>query len=183
MRARAYAAAAWAHWLSTLYKGPRNNRYTREMRNTERELAALHAAAAVRSGLVSQAVINIGFEAKKYIREPWKLEYFTGLFAAVREAGRDMGRREDRWAERLADNAAAYVCAAEGCEVKGRHQSGLRKCAGICPHDMKPHYCSKTCQKKVSVHFLIHCSSVQQGCGRIGLGTRPYASRARSRQG
>ena len=45
-------------------------------------------------------------------------------------------------------------CAAEGCAMQGVPTSTLKACAGKCPQDLKPHYCSKACQKQVPVVSL-----------------------------
>lgn len=44
-----------------------------------------------------------------------------------------------------------YRCAADGCGVQAAHKHALRRCAGPCPSDCKPHYCSTDCQQRVSV--------------------------------
>ena len=176
VRTRANSAAAWAHWQCGLGKVPSGRAYMRaaarrggvdvssaeRLRYAHRHLAMRHANAAVRGGLVSAAVIEIGHGMDEHVSEPGEREAVAELFAAVKEASRDFSKRETRWKEKIAENPAAYACAAEGCEVKGRHQSALRRCAGICPHDMKPHYCSKECQKKVSGLCSAHCSRTHQ---------------------
>ncbi|CAL1699049.1 unnamed protein product, partial [Somion occarium] len=49
----------------------------------------------------------------------------------------------------------AYRCAAPGCGIEGTKKSALLKCAGKCPPDVKPSYCSKECQK---AHWKTHRS-------------------------
>lgn len=43
-------------------------------------------------------------------------------------------------------------CAAQGCNARGLRGSLLKECAGKCPVDLKPRYCSKKCQKEIHVH-------------------------------
>ena len=167
VRTRAFAATARAYWLCGIGEGPPNARFMavaahNDYRgpaavNSARELdqcaALLHAAAAVAHGLQSPAVLNIGRAAPRILRaapEPVDPELVEGLLAAVCAADRDVAAREARRAERVAEDPAAYACAAEGCRVQGRRRSALRRCSGMCPHDMKPHYCSRGCQRKVS---------------------------------
>lgn len=65
------------------------------------------------------------------------------------------GRLEEIYAEerkRLKKTGRApnaYACAAEECGVRAEGRAALRACAGMCPPDLKPHYCSKGCQKQV----------------------------------
>ena len=64
-------------------------------------------------------------------------------------------REEEVERERLArDKKVArapntYVCAAEGCGIRGLQRSALLSCGGKCEGVHKAHYCSKECQKKV----------------------------------
>jgi hypothetical protein len=43
-----------------------------------------------------------------------------------------------------------YRCAAEGCGIESTRKTGLYRCSGKCPADLKPSYCSKECQIAVS---------------------------------
>ena len=45
----------------------------------------------------------------------------------------------------------AYVCAADGCGLEATSKTALMRCAGPCKLEDKPSYCSKECQRRVSI--------------------------------
>ncbi|TFK84507.1 hypothetical protein K466DRAFT_567188 [Polyporus arcularius HHB13444] len=55
---------------------------------------------------------------------------------------------ETRLRDRVENASRLHACAAEGCGVHVVHKQGLKACAGRCSPDVKPHYCSKDCQRK-----------------------------------
>ena len=54
-------------------------------------------------------------------------------------------------------NPNAYRCAASGCGIEATSKTGLMRCAGACPVDDKPAYCSKECQRQVRYACLFYC--------------------------
>lgn len=72
------------------------------------------------------------------------------LWRLVERRGKamDAAKRKREAKERRKPNA--YQCANDGCPVRAASQMGLKQCAGPCPEEYKPSYCSKECQRKVS---------------------------------
>lgn len=56
---------------------------------------------------------------------------------------------EQKRLDKVARAPNRYRCAADGCGIQALHKRALRRCAGPCPPDHKPHYCSQECQRKV----------------------------------
>ena len=113
-------------------------------------------------GLVSPSVLWVGFGVKDVVERlrgtdvqvtstgeevDWALE-FGSLWDALKRREEEIVAAERSRRAKVAKNARAYVCAAEGCNVQGLHKAALKACAGSCPVDLKPHYCSKECQKQ-----------------------------------
>lgn len=62
-------------------------------------------------------------------------------------------------------------CAAE-CGIYASKLSGLLRCTGQCPLELKPLYCTKECQKLVSAHFIFTTVLLLlTACCRTGNGT------------
>ncbi|TBU29697.1 hypothetical protein BD311DRAFT_805996 [Dichomitus squalens] len=97
-------------------------------------LSAVYANASAAYGLTSSAVL--------YTDSPmdlWRVE----------EARTKEWQEEQRKKHAKAAKAPnAYVCATPGCGVQGNQKKALMRCAGRCPTERKPHYCSKECQKR-----------------------------------
>ena len=88
-----------------------------------------------------------------------KILQLRPLWDVLRRRDEEYVAEERRRRAKVAKGANAYVCAAEGCKVEGLHKSALRACGGSCPPDLKPHYCSKECQKQVSSNVFSNKSS------------------------
>ncbi len=122
------------------------------------ELAAHHANESIKLGVVSPASLVVGCKMREVaetlgvdvtqlrgarrLRALWAVveQRVEELYAAKRASQRKIGRRPE-----------AYACALEGCGVRSEQRAGLRSCKGNCPPDLKPRYCSKECQAKVSI--------------------------------
>ena len=122
--------------------------------------AVHHADASVRLGLVSEAVLRVG---QTLIHKLSKGGYPTfieenGYEALARVAEARNEAEKNAWMrqkERLSgETARKYVCAARGCGIQAAGRAALKACAGRCPPGVKPHYCGKECQKRVSLYVL-----------------------------
>ncbi|KAI0737308.1 hypothetical protein C8Q80DRAFT_327778 [Daedaleopsis nitida] len=128
---------------------------------TSLAFAAHHANESVKLGLTSHAALTVGLTLREVAESvgvdvtqmPEHAKQFRPLWRAVArrvdeiyEAERE---RLQKSSERtsLADSDG-FGCAAEGCAVRRAQRAALRSCAGKCPADLKPGYCSRQCQKK-----------------------------------
>ena len=134
---------------------------------TSLTLAAGHANESVKLGLVSRAVLTVGLTLRDLgesfgvdvSKMPDGAKRFRPLWREVARCVEDI-YKEEREMRRVSEGDAGggeFACAAEGCDVRREQKSALRSCAGKCPPDLKPSYCSKECQKKVRIVAL--CSS------------------------
>lgn len=119
--------------------------------------AAFFANECASLGFVSPAVLLIGMQTKELVDqgklESFRQQRFEGfefLWEVVDDRIRHVEEKENARDEKVSRSPNAYICAAEGCGIEGTRKSGLMSCAGPCPRDMKPSYCSKECQKTVS---------------------------------
>jgi len=149
LRVRALSCLANGHWESrtTEADGP-------DVWNIDAVYrAASHANDAASLGFVSPAVLIIGLSTKQNMEEGQYPEFDAPRFHALeflwevveRREG-ELQREKERRDEKVAKAPNAYVCAAEGCGIEGTRKSGLLRCAGACPAESKPSYCSKECQ-------------------------------------
>ncbi|RPD57273.1 hypothetical protein L226DRAFT_536569 [Lentinus tigrinus ALCF2SS1-7] len=107
---------------------------------TSLTLAAHDANGSVKLGLVSHAVLTVGITLQD-------LGESFGVDVTMMPEGAKKFRPLWREVARCKDGGG-FACAAEGCDVRSEQKSALRSCAGKCPTDVKPSYCSKGCQKK-----------------------------------
>ncbi|KAI0703947.1 hypothetical protein C8Q76DRAFT_215606 [Earliella scabrosa] len=112
-----------------------------------------HANESVRLGLLSHAALEVGTGFRTYMRFEWdNIMDNMPMYAPIRQAlakhDTSSLAEEERHRAKVTNDAQAYVCAAEGCGLAGLQKKALRACAGNCAADVKPHYCSKECQKK-----------------------------------
>ncbi|EIW56756.1 uncharacterized protein TRAVEDRAFT_73185 [Trametes versicolor FP-101664 SS1] len=118
-------------------------------------LAATYADAAVGYGVVTQAVLGVarylvrGAERNKIeIRTTERYKPFKDLWHAfdVREVelAEDRAKRDAK----VSRAPNAYTCAAPGCGLIAGKKKSFMRCAGKCPPERKPHYCSKDCQRR-----------------------------------
>lgn len=128
-------------------------------------LAAHHANESIKLGLDSPIVLSVGMKIRQ-IGEVLGVDVqltvtrgklFRPLWCAVSRRYEELYEEERSRARKTNRNPNEYVCAAEGCGIGGERRAALLECSGRCPRDLKPHYCSKQCQKRVSsvAMFLI----------------------------
>ncbi|KAH9925752.1 uncharacterized protein B0H18DRAFT_365820 [Fomitopsis serialis] len=130
-------------------------------------LAAQHADDSVNLGLVSPVVLVIGFKLHD-IAETLGVDVQKRYGSLWRAAARRLEEvyAEERKRQRKIDkHPNAYVCAAEGCGLRGARKAVLRACGGRCPPDLKPSYCSPECQRK---DWPNHKAICKPGSGRKG---------------
>ncbi|KAL1938228.1 hypothetical protein VTO73DRAFT_11872 [Trametes versicolor] len=140
-----------------------------------------HANESAKLGLVSPAVLTAGFLLRDFgdaagidLSQMTRSRRFGPLWQTVTRRLDELYAEERIKQMKIAKNPAAYVCAAEGCGIRAEERAALRKCAGRCPPDLKPHYCSPECQKK---DWLRHKAVCKPGSkGRIpGISDQPKA--------
>ena len=158
-RARAHSAAALAHYRKFrrgLEADPEAYAMRDDIPDYEWSLytAIDHANESVRLGLLSHAALEVGTGFRTYMRFEWdNIMDDMPMYAPIRQALAKHDTcslaEEERHRAKVTNDAQAYVCAAEGCGLAGLQKKALRACAGSCAADVKPHYCSKECQKKV----------------------------------
>lgn len=121
-------------------------------------LAAHHANESIKLGLDSPITLLVGMQIRQ-IGEVLGADVqltvqrgklFRPLWRAVSRRNEELYEEERRRARKMKRNPNEYVCAAEGCGIRGERKAALRQCAGRCPPDLKPRYCSAQCQRKVS---------------------------------
>ncbi|CAL1700572.1 unnamed protein product [Somion occarium] len=118
-------------------------------------LAARYADASARRGFVSPAVLDIGFlvqglsdQVRINLTQAPRFRVFQNLWRVCNDRQAEILEEERQRRRKAAKAPNAYICAAEGCGITGEKKAVLRACAGKCPPDLKPHYCSKACQTK-----------------------------------
>ena len=120
-------------------------------------LAARYANASVRLGHVSRAVLRVGDALQIALGSDWKARIarsFPPLARVLGAVERADARSDEMRSVKVANDPGAYVCAMRGCGVEGRGKAALRACGGPCAPAVKPHYCSKECQRLVSILFV-----------------------------
>ena len=127
-----------------------------------------HASESARLGLVSTLGLRLGLAARELGegcgvdahgplwrgrgRLAERARRFRPLWGAVDECLRGL-YEEARGALRHGDDE--YACGAEGCaRTCSKSSAAFKACAGRCPADLKPRYCSKQCQVKVGISVL-----------------------------
>jgi hypothetical protein len=101
-------------------------------------------------GLRRQADCRFNVDTTRY----GELEFLWSAFEAHRARMNSKDQQRDSKASKAPN---LYRCAAEGCGIEATSKSGLSKCSGPCPTDVKPSYCSKECQ--ITVGIFCHLSS------------------------
>lgn len=149
--AKAYSASCHAHWrlFEDTYHGDMLHAF---LRNEDIYVAASNANDSAALGLPSRTVIfvatqllELGLKFLKDVRTHWRSSDFTALWNAL--------SAYEKHQVKIARTPNAYKCAAEDCWV-GRldtvKKENLRRCAGECPPELKPSYCSNERQRWVS---------------------------------
>ena len=163
--AQGHCAAAYAYWQDWCTTDPASRAFIdAEARRFGRPVglspyaslifATVHANYSVRLGLVSSTILSVGFGVKDVVEQlgadvSMASPRFMPLWDELKKREDEVLAEERKRQGKVAREANAYVCAAEGCKVEGQHKTALRACAGQCPPDLKPHYCSRECQKRV----------------------------------
>lgn len=119
--------------------------------------AVQHASESARLGLVSPCVLLIGIElrdiATSFDADVAQLvqrgKVFRPLWRAVARRHAEIEAEDRKRQHKVESSPNAYVCAAEGCGIRGEKKAALRACGGRCPPEVKPHYCSRGCQRRV----------------------------------
>ncbi|KDQ58271.1 hypothetical protein JAAARDRAFT_193688 [Jaapia argillacea MUCL 33604] len=121
--------------------------------------AALNADLAASLGLIFPNVLFVakiiessGFRRPEDNRFPQhstkRFERLETLWAVADQRKRELEEENRRRDRKVAKAPLAYMCAAQGCGIEGTKKAALLQCAGKCPRDQKPSYCSKECQKQ-----------------------------------
>ena len=125
-------------------------------------LAAHHANESVKRGLVSPIVLVVGFKMRDLgealgvnLDQMSRAKKFRPLWRVISRRIDELYAEERRRQSRADARPNQYVCAAEGCGIRGEQRGALKACGGRCPSDIKPSYCSKECQKRVSLATLL----------------------------
>ena len=112
--------------------------------------------------VIAQATENAGFRRWEDLKcelppnsshgaNPDKFAMFTSLWEAADRRKDELQQKEARREEKHTKRPKAYVCAADGCGLEATSKTALMRCAGPCKLEDKPSYCSKECQRRVSV--------------------------------
>ncbi|KAI0703944.1 hypothetical protein C8Q76DRAFT_215511 [Earliella scabrosa] len=114
--------------------------------------ALYHANESARLGHVPTALIELGTTFRSEMRPQWQRfvvnnRVFRDVVQALEDYEKFHKGSYERHREKVANNTQAYVCAAENCGLQGLQKRALRACKGSCPVLVKPHYCSKECQR------------------------------------
>ena len=123
--------------------------------------AAQLANASASLGLVSPVVLAIAGRVEKVgLRrqadchfegiDTSRFEILEFLWKVADARTEEMDKKHQKRNAKVSHTPNLYICAAEGCGIEGTSRSGLLRCSGKCPPDVKPSYCSKECQKAVS---------------------------------
>ncbi|OCH88808.1 hypothetical protein OBBRIDRAFT_888846 [Obba rivulosa] len=72
---------------------------------------------------------------------------FKHLWKAVNDRMKEVHAEEQRRQAKIAKAPNAYTCAREGCGIQATNKAAFKSCGGSCPPEIKPHYCSKECQR------------------------------------
>lgn len=148
--------------------------------------AAVYADECASLGYIPPIVLFIGKKVRELqavpniaeARHP-RFTKLANLWEVHDRRTQEVLREKERRDEKIAKTPLAYICAAEGCGIEGTKKSALLRCAGKCPMDIKPAYCSKECQRSVSTETC-YFSAVRVVCScktsRIGKDTNHCAS-------
>ncbi|KAK7685574.1 hypothetical protein QCA50_011441 [Cerrena zonata] len=128
------------------------------------ERAGFFADGAASFGFISPTVLLVGSRVKEIINAPTlpgvdyrghlqRFRNFDFLLAAVARREKEMMAETLNHNVKVSKAPNAYRCAAPGCGIEATKKSGLLRCAGRCPIEIKPSYCSKECQK---AHWRAH---------------------------
>ena len=129
--------------------------------------ARMSADEAAKLGFISEAVAQVGDGIP---RGSEVARQFPHLMKAYDEYRAEMERKCQPITERFACSAA--------CGIEASKLSGLRRCTGPCPLELKAYYCTSECHKLVSGHPYGSTPSLML-IGRTGSGTNSSVARTR----
>ncbi|KAI0075984.1 hypothetical protein K474DRAFT_1772898 [Panus rudis PR-1116 ss-1] len=116
--------------------------------------AAWFANTCLELGLLTPCLLHIAKRTRTMMDHPnfqsqnWaRFREFEYLWEALEAQEKVVNAKEAKRDKKVAATPLAYRCAAEGCGIEATKKSALSKCAGKCPMDQKPYYCSKECQR------------------------------------
>ena len=164
LKARAY---------SSLAKTCLDRAHEKGFRNATLNIGHLYDAGnsadeAVDLGLTSRATLRVaktiqsaGFRRPENDKFPGhsteRFERLTNLWEALDARDGEVAAEKLKREGKLSKDPMGYFCAAEDCGIMVTKKYTLRSCGGGCPRALKPHYCSKACQRVV--RFPSHTSS------------------------
>ncbi|KAI0737326.1 hypothetical protein C8Q80DRAFT_1276513 [Daedaleopsis nitida] len=97
----------------------------------------LHCQTAFR---IAEEVLDLGRLNRQNVRGGARFRWFKVLWAVY--------DRYKQVLEKQELTPSRYACAAAYCSFKTMKGKQLKQCAGGCPPQLKPSYCSKECQRK-----------------------------------
>ncbi|KAI0703946.1 hypothetical protein C8Q76DRAFT_753031 [Earliella scabrosa] len=144
-------------------------------------LALHHANEAARLNHVPITVIEVGSSFRSDMHSEWtRLIVDNPTYNPIVQALDDYEtfdkQRYEHHREKVASNTQAYVCAAEGCGLRGLKKRAMKACSGPCSVDIKPHYCSKECQRKDWPRHKMFCHSQTLADRDSSLESRPSSA-------
>ncbi|RDX44926.1 hypothetical protein OH76DRAFT_1029291 [Lentinus brumalis] len=126
--------------------------------------AAIYANETARYGFVTPYVLNVsqslvrcGERDRIDVRNDPRYRDLAHMWRVHDIRRREMEQEQQKRDRKVARVPDAYVCAADGCGISAVKRLGLRACAGKCPPERKPRYCSKECQTKDWKRHKAYC--------------------------
>ncbi|KAI0713766.1 hypothetical protein C8Q76DRAFT_732493 [Earliella scabrosa] len=117
-------------------------------------LAAVYADATAEHGLISPTVLHaasyilrLGTRDGVDLKRSQRYGPLKHLWRAEEARTREWEEEQKKQAVKVARTPNTYICTAPGCGIEGTRKKSLMRCAGKCPMERKPHYCSKECQR------------------------------------
>ena len=118
------------------------------------ERAGFFANEAASLGFISPTVLMVGAQMRQIMDAPIvpgvdysghlrRIKEFNFLFEVLDRRSQEVERERSRQDAKVAKAPNSYRCAAPGCGIEATKKSGLLRCSGKCPVELKPSYCSK----------------------------------------
>jgi len=154
LKVRAYSSLAKG-WLDRAEKG-----LCATLNSVRLYKAGNCANQAVALGLASRTAVRVasrieflGFRRPEDNKLPKhgaeRFERLTDLWEALDGRDAELAEEKLKREAKVSKDPMGYFCAAEDCGIVVTKKRTLRSCGGGCPRALKPHYCSKECQKAV----------------------------------
>ncbi|CAL1699048.1 unnamed protein product [Somion occarium] len=116
--------------------------------------AAFFANEAISYGFTSPSTLYVGAGIRRLLNTPRipgvdynRFDEFSFSFEAIAKRDEEVVEIASRREAKVSKAPNAYHCATPGCGIEATKKSGLLRCAGKCPAELKPSYCSKECQR------------------------------------